>query len=129
MKCSTKVPPCYLKAHEMWGVTMDSGVVFTYGDTCHCKDGFIPDWLEAHEIVHSRQQTNPEEWWNRYFEDVNFRLSQELEAYQEQYKWIKRHVKDRNSCARWLNKFASDLSSPMYGGIITYSEALKAIHG
>lgn len=127
MKYSKEPPPIYAKAQELWGVKMEDGVVFTYGDTCHTITGNLPDWLAAHEIVHTRQQTNPQEWWDKYFIDADFRFSQELEAYREQYKWIKKRVKDRNSCARWLNKFATDLSSPMYGGIVTYSEAFEAI--
>lgn len=127
MKYSTEPPPIYERAHALWGVTMASDVVFTYGDTCHCKDGIIPDWLEAHESVHSRQQVDPEAWWELYFNDPDFRLSQELEAYQVQYQWILKRIKDRNSQFRWLNKFATDLASPMYGNIITKAEALKLI--
>ena len=109
---------------------MESGVVFTYGDTCHCKDDIIPDWLEAHESVHTEQQGEaPASWWDRYFDDSAFRLSQELEAYQVQYQWILKRIKDRNSRFKWLNKFATDLSSSMYGGIVTKAEAMRLIKG
>lgn len=127
MKCSTEPPPVYERAKELWGVTMESGVVFTYGDTCHVITGLLPDWLEAHEIVHTKQQTDPKAWWEKYFIDPQFRLEQELEAYKAQYKWIEKHIKDKNTRFKWLNKFATDLSSPMYGGIITKREAMNLI--
>lgn len=106
---------------------MESGVVFTYGDTCHTKSGTLPEWLVPHEEVHSRQQVDPEEWWERYFIDPQFRFEQELEAYQVQYKWILEHYKDRNKQAQFLNKFASDLSGQMYGNLLTHSKAYRRI--
>ncbi len=102
--------------------------VFTYGDKLYNPTGLtIPDHLLIHEQVHERQQIIPEAWWKRYLEDGEFRLSQELEAYRAQYQYIKKNVKDRNVEARFLFAIASDLSSGMYGEIISQSEALKSL--
>lgn len=131
MKYSTEPPPIYERANKLWGVTMEDNVVFTYGDICHCKDGSIPAWLEAHEIVHTKQQgDSPAEWWERYFEDPTFRFGQELEAYKAQYKFILSTVKDRNAQFRWLNKFATDLAGSMYGALVSKTDAMRLIkHG
>jgi len=102
--------------------------VFTWGEILYnphnCE---IPEHLKIHEEIHSKQQVNPEVWWKRYLEDDKFRLEQELEAYQAQYQYIKRLVKDRNTVAKFLYAIASDLASPMYGGIISFDEAYKKI--
>lgn len=127
MKLSPEKPPCYERANKLWGVTMEDGVVFTYGDTCHTLLSKLPPWLEAHEIVHSHQQTNPKEWWDRYFIDPEFRLEQELEAYRAQYQWVLKNIKDKNQQNAFLHKFATDLSSTMYGNLLTRTQAFRRI--
>lgn len=103
--------------------------VFTYGKTMYIQDNppeNITEELIAHEETHSRQQKNPREWWERYLVDTKFRLEQEIEAYHNQYV----HFKDRhkwNKVDVLLNEIARDLSSPMYGGIISYDDARERI--
>lgn len=129
MKYSTEPPPIYARAQEMWGVRMEQGVVFTYGDTCHCLKGWIPDWLVPHEEVHVKQQSliSPAKWWEQYFTDPAFRLEQELEAYRVQYQWICKKHKDRATRFNWLQKMAKDLSGPMYGECVSFYQAVKLI--
>lgn len=104
----------------------NKGVLFTYGDTCYCKS-ITPD-LVVHEETHVKQQgDNPKEWWARYFVDVDFRLAQELEAYQNQWKWIENNIKDRNAKFKTLHNIASTLSGKLYGNFIPYYEVIKRI--
>jgi len=100
-------------------------VVFTYNKALYNpSDGIISDDLLVHEMVHVRQQGNDSEsWWHKYLNDQTFRLSQELEAYEAQYAFYKQRVKDRNAQARFLHKIALDLSSAVYGNMITYTDA------
>lgn len=106
----------------------DAKMIFCYGDVIYNPHKLnIPDHLKIHELVHSRQQKDPKEWWNKYLKNKDFRLSQELEAYQNQYKFAKQWIKDRNVLARFLYQIASDLSSQLYGNIIDFTEAQKQI--
>lgn len=88
----------------------------------------LPTHLLKHEQVHLNQQnTNPEEWWNRYLTDKDFRLSQEVEAYQTQYRYLKRNIKNLQKLDYELDFLVSDLSSPMYGSIISPAVARNLI--
>ncbi len=109
-------------------LTPHKDVVFTYGDTIYAPNGVpIPDHLLAHEEVHAFQQANPDEWWEKYLTDVNFRLEQETEAYQMQYRAFCKHHKDKNARFRFLHSVTTDLSSKIYGSIISYNAAIIAI--
>lgn len=110
---------------------INDNVIFTYGDTVYIQKlrGISPD-LMVHETVHRLQQQKeggPEIWWGKFLEDKDFRLLQELSAYRTQYKYICTQVKDRNKRAIILSRLASDLSSEIYGSIITWSEATNKI--
>lgn len=107
------------------------GALFTYGDTLYCPTNpeLIDIPLMAHEETHSRQQEvmGVDKWWGKYLEDVDFRLSQEIEAYKVQYREAKKFIKDRNVLSDFLRNLASALSSPMYGGVVGVSEAMRLI--
>lgn len=126
MKISNEKPPVFEECVKRFGVSWDN-TIFTYGDTIHVKDD-LPIWKIVHEETHSIQQGGePEKWWKRYFDDVEFRLSQEIEAYINEGKWIKTHIKDRNKRFKMIEYNARSLSSGMYGNIISYNEALKKL--
>lgn len=103
--------------------------LWTFGDTIYNPfNAYVDPYLEAHESVHCLQQgDNPEEWWDNYLSNKEFRFEQELKAYRVQYRVIKDCIKDRNTQARLLFKIAGDLSSPMYGSMVGNIEALKLI--
>lgn len=126
-KISHELPPIYDKCVEKWGVSFDN-TAFTYGNVIHIKGG-ISDNLLAHELVHVKQQTEmgAELWWDKYLSDDKFRLSQEVEAYQAQYKDIMGFIRDRNMLARFLMGYAEALSGNMYGNLVTRGEAIKLI--
>lgn len=88
----------------------------------------LPQELIDHEMTHFRQQDGDAEgWWARYITDVAFRLEQELEAHQVEYKSFCKYNKDRNKQARYLQLIARRLASPMYGGVLSGREAARRI--
>ncbi len=105
------------------------GIIFAYGDTLYNPDdGKINKPLLEHEKVHSKQQgDNPDKWWGRYLVDIDFRASQEIEAYQRQYRVGKNEIKDREKLNLFAMGLARDLSSEMYGNIMNFNEALQVI--
>ncbi len=131
---STKPPEAklYSRAVNKWGVDFEKGVVFTVGNTIHSKFR-IPEDLMRHELTHVQQQSQYKggykKWWNDYFADDNFRLSQEVEAYRVQWKYIDATMKDRNEKARLLMAIVRDLSGGMYGNLVTQADAKKLITG
>lgn len=122
-----KFPPNFQEIHK--ALKPEKGTVFCYGPIIYNPDGVHLDYpLVAHEEVHARQQgKDPESWWKRYLVDEAFRLSQEVPAYQVQFREGKRILKDRNQRAQMLSWLAKELSGSRYGEMITYAEAYKAI--
>lgn len=120
-------PRIYQACQEKFGVDFEN-TVFTHGHTIHSKHP-MEQHLVEHERTHAKQQSDYGviEWWDRYLEDDDFRYEQELEAYQVQYKWIKKHIKNRNDAFKLLRMIAKDLSGPMYGNICSYQTALTKI--
>ena len=100
-------------------------VVFTYGQTIYNpQGGAIADHLEVHESVHGRQQgDDPKSWWDRYLREPKFRLEQEVEAYAYQYAFVKHQEWGDKTEQNFLQAIASDLSSPIYGKVVTYQDA------
>jgi len=106
------------------------GVVFSYGDDLYNPSGVnVSDDLLLHEATHgSRQKTmGVEEWWNKYLEEDEFRLNEEIIAYKKQYAYLHQRYKDREVRASYLMRLASDLSSDIYDNVIEYNEAVKII--
>ena len=96
------------------------GVCFTYGDTYYTNHAPIPQDFLVHEQHHTKQQLSygKDAWWERYLVDAKFRLDQELECYTVQLN----SIKDRELRFRRRLQVIDDLSSPMYGNIITKQE-------
>lgn len=103
---------------------------FAYGDTIYNPHGIdMTDDLIEHEMTHcERQKNDPKEWWKKYILDDDFRCLEELVAYARQYIYVCNNLqKDRNKRAVFLTQIAKEMSSPLYGNMITYQEALKAL--
>lgn len=101
-KISTEPPPNYARAREKFGIDFYGhpvGTVFTYGDTIHVAQGYLQHDVLMHELVHVKQQTQfeggPEAWWEKFFEDEQFRFDQEMAAYRTQYRYVVNTVKSR----------------------------------
>jgi len=127
---STQKPPIYQKCVDAFGVDWEDGVIFTYGETIYCKHNPIHPSKQVHEGVHVLQQREygKDPWWDRYLEDIDFRLQQEKEAYLVESEWAHKNIKDRNERVRFIIRNARTLSSSMYGNIISYSEAFKLLN-
>lgn len=124
----SKYPPNYEKICKRFPIRNRTGIIFTYGNKLYNPgNGIIPDHLKIHEETHARQQQEHKNgidgWWEQYFNSSKFRLSQELEAYRNQYKSI-RSRKERRLV---LKNIAKDLSSDLYGNLVTYKKAKKLI--
>ncbi len=119
--------------------------LFCYGGIIYNPGGreITPD-LELHESIHSRQQgSNPDAWYSNYLTDPVFRLSQEIEAYGEQYAFAKQHIEKvaeqahaegkvlaagKTKLLEWaLDSMATALSGEAYGSLLTYGEAKSKI--
>jgi hypothetical protein len=124
-------PPHYERICEVFPAVRESkNVIFTYGQIIYSPyNDYIDPALQFHEATHSLQQDTfgAEKWWEKYLEDNEFRLSQEVEAYHNQFNKYKKTEKDRNKIAKYLHSLAADLSSDIYGKIISYQEARKII--
>jgi len=111
MKIIKDKPPNY----ELIKLTLSppEHAIYCYGNKIYNPSGkeLTPD-LEYHESIHSKQQgNNPDLWYNKYLTDKDFRLEQELEAYGEQYLFIKEHISN-NKLRKWsLEKMAEALSN------------------
>ncbi len=111
------------------GMNPSESAIYAYGDIIYNPSGkSIDEHYIVHESVHCRQQgDNPDVWWGRYLTDSYFRISQEVEAYAEQYDFICKTVKDRNRRNTTLWHFATVLSSPVYGSVIGTQSAYTMI--
>lgn len=130
---TSEFPPAHIyeRARKEFGekVDFEKGTVFTYGWKIHIFDKSRMDTpLFHHESVHCRQQAkfaSPDEWWEKYFTDKEFRKEQEVEAYTRQVRAIKKHVKDKNKKVMYVHYICKDISSSMYGNLMTLDEARK----
>ena len=143
MKILVGYPPNYeeiIKKFDLRNVKP----VFAYGDIIYNPHNCpIADHILVHEKVHEKQQldTNfitdlgvkqqmtPKIWWKLYLEDKGFRLEQEIPAYQAQFKFVKKIVKDKNVVNNFLITIAKDLSGKMYGNMLSFEQAIQAIKG
>jgi len=128
-KISNEKPAIYDKLHEAFGVEWTAGLIIANAGTIHTAVKFLPPAKIAHEEVHFIQQSkmNIDEWWEKYLADPEFRLRMETEAYQAEVRYINKFIKDMNLAYQMKHDIAVTLASSVYGGIITYSEALKLI--
>lgn len=130
LNISNQKPEIYERLVKEFGINWDDGVIITYGDTVYCKFK-LPAQKVVHESVHIRQQSQygVKKWWDRYIEDKEFRLQEEVEAYSQEAEYLRNTIKDKNYLYKAVRHLAMQLSSSMYGSIISPSEALKLING
>ena len=106
------------------GMVVDDNSVFCYNDIIFVPSGkeLSPD-IEYHERIHSEQQDGKaEQWWNRYLLDLEFRKEQEVEAFAEQYKFVKKNLPVKVS-DELLEEISQILASNLYGLKITKYQA------
>lgn len=132
MKISHEKPPIYERLVRVFGIDWNDGIVITYGDTLHTKEGNnIPNDLVVHEKTHTRQQEKIGimTWWEEYIANPEFRIKQEAEAYRNQWKFLISTEKNRERLFHKKLRLVDDLSGPIYGNVVSGSEALKLICG
>lgn len=130
MKISRTYPPHYEMIERAFPHSKEMRAVFCWGDTIYSpfsKEEVRPDLIE-HEKVHSQQQgDNPFAWWYQYINDRKFRLGQEIAAYGAQVRYIMDVTKGEPESAKLveycLDESAKNLSSQLYGGLLTHNEA------
>lgn len=127
---SKDFPPNIEQLKQFFPINENTHPIFTYGDTIYAPyHEQIPQDIIEHENVHIKQQkqfTSPDVWWNKYMLDKQFRLGQELEAYNHQYLWIKSKSNGRIA-GEALVEMACNLSSPLYQLDITFNQAERGI--
>lgn len=98
--------------------------IFAYDHVIYCNRDISPD-LIVHEKRHFEQQDTIglERWVYGYLNNDEFRLEMELDAYKTQIK----SIKDRNHKFRVLQESARNLSSDLYGNLLTYEEAISKL--
>lgn len=129
MKIVNFFPPNFKDIIKVIPAATQHGIVFTYGDTLYNpSNSIIEDHLETHEAVHMKQQEEmgADEWWTEYLKNPKFRLEEELEAYRAQYQMVYKTY-GRQDATFVLKQISDDLSSAMYGNILTRKQARKEI--
>lgn len=128
MEIKKEYPPNINEITKHFPLTID--VVFTYGDIIYSPASLdIPKHLFIHEQTHSKQQLvmGVDKWWSKYFEDSDFRLNQEVEAYAAQYKQFCKDKKNIERQYLFLDLISRDLSSNLYGNLVDYNTAKNLI--
>lgn len=130
MTHSKERPKIFDRIEATFGIKWDDGYCVVWGDVVHSKYDIAPD-LMAHEETHSIQQKTfgPAVWWETYLTDPSFRLSQELEAYKVQIKYLHDHAEETTRDQRRFafDFFAKQLSGETYGHLITYKKAKELL--
>jgi len=105
--------------------TITEGTVFVFNRTIFVN-GTIPPDIMLHEFKHILQQEEigAAIWIEKYLEDKDFRLEQELEAYIFQLRKVKEITNNnKNEIFNIQTECAKNISSPMYGSMISYKKA------
>jgi hypothetical protein len=94
------------------------GVIFAFGEDVYNPSGQeIPRALLAHEAVHGQRQLKqftPDQWWELYVTDPEFRYNEELLAHAAEFKSQDFRGIDRNLRAKILQSTAARLCAPLY---------------
>jgi len=132
-KVVKEFPPNYERIIQYFPVKNKKNIIFTYGNKIYNpSNGYIPEHLMRHEETHTKQQKEHpggvNGWWEQYYRDAKFRFAQELEAYRNQYQYVK-ETESREFRRMILNNISKDLSSEIYGRLTTKKIARKLIKG
>ena len=104
--------------------------IFVYIDTIYSNMN-KKDWdkyydILFHEIRHLHQgnEIGFEKWILNYLQDDNFRLKMELDAYLYQLRKVK-EIGDNEELMNITTECITNISSPLYGNMISYKDAEK----
>lgn len=125
-------PPVIAEIRKVLPVTANN--IFAYdGKIYSPATAKLSRWLVAHECVHFDQQAahpgGVRGWWYDFLYDKQFRLEQEIPAHQREWRtWLNAQPRNRKERRLVLKQMAKRLSAPMYGGIISFEQAKRAIN-
>lgn len=125
---STEKPDCWDRLEKVFGVDWNSGIVVAWKGKIHTKVGKVSDHIYVHEQVHLKQQEkySPDDYLDKYIEDIEFRFQMELEAFQAEIAYIREFYK-KAIVEDKIDKICRTLSSSIYGNIISYEEIKKIL--
>lgn len=100
-------------------------LIFAYAPYIYCNNGAYCGPVKiAHESIHlARQGSDPAGWWDRYLSDDAFRYEEEVLAHVAEFLFLCEKEPSRGAKRRNLVVVASNLASPIYGGMITVAGA------
>lgn len=126
MRIVRDIPPNYAEIIKVFPVA-GKPILYAYGDTIfNPYDGHVTAALQAHEEVHGqRQGGDPSLWWAQYLNSRIFRFVEELEAHTEEYRVLMSG--NRRQRRNALNLITTKLASPIYGSMVSKSEARRLL--
>lgn len=103
---------------------IDDNTIFALAEDIYTNNPLPPEIL-VHENIHLKQQAEVgvKEWVYDFLYTPSKRLEYEIEAYRAQLDFIK----DRNKKAKDRVQCAKNLSSGLYGNIISYGDAYELL--
>lgn len=123
-------PPLYDDIAAAFGLKPKDTIIFSWGNQIYNPSRVdIPSALIAHEAVHGQRQGSGQQivdWWKRYIEDGQFRLSEEIPAHRAECWHIQTHGNryERRSALRIT---ADRLAASLYGRLITPAQAFTVL--
>lgn len=134
-------PPIYDELLKAFPAIRGYKPFFAWGDTIYNPHRVvIPPELIEHERVHGVRQLGTalagtprgedaiRSWWHRYMTDARFRLMEELLAHAAEYRAVIGGPNCNRKARRGaLKAIAQRLASPLYGSLISVSDAMIAI--
>lgn len=131
MKTIKTKPPVWHEIEKRFPVKWEDQVIVTYYPNVHCVTGEISIFKQVHESIHLGQQKKMgvQQWWTRYFDDTQFRLDQEVEAYRAEARYLRDNpnLTVRDQRRSYLRQIVEQLSSSMYGNLVTKAQAEELI--
>jgi len=110
---------------------IDKETIFVYKDTIYTDipREKIPFDIYYHELEHlrSQQEIGADIWVERYINSQKFRLQEELRAYRYQLKMVLETTGDKQEHFNILTESARNLSSPLYGNLVKYQQAIDLL--
>jgi len=123
-------PPIYSEIEAVFRIHDRRDIVFSFGPVVYNPHNLvIPPELVEHEALHGHRQGTGQrvlDWWKRYMEDITFRFVEEVHAHRAEYRWLMDNG-NRQTRRTACKLVAAKLASPLYGNLVSASEAQKVI--
>lgn len=123
-------PPNFPWLRKVFPISGRPGIVYAYGERIYNPSGGpLSPWVRDHEEVHCKRQLvhGVGAWWDAYSTNKAFRLEEEILAHQAEWDtYTAQHLKETEQ-NNYLWHMATRLSSPLYGSMCSFSEAMEYI--